>query len=79
MAAIDEDGWLHSGDIGSQDEEGFVRITGRIKELIITAGGENIPPVLIEDQIKSFLPVISNAVVIGVSSLYLSLGLVSHC
>lgn len=73
MEAIDEDGWLHSGDIGSQDEEGFVRITGRIKELIITAGGENIPPVVIEDQIKSSLPVISNAVVIGVSNAHMSL------
>jgi long-chain-fatty-acid--CoA ligase ACSBG len=45
---IGADGWLKSGDVAACDEDGFWRITGRIKELIITAGGENIPPVLIE-------------------------------
>ncbi|TMW67770.1 hypothetical protein Poli38472_007442 [Pythium oligandrum] len=62
---IDENGWLHSGDCGKIDDDGFMTITGRIKELIITAGGENIPPVLIEDCIKEELPILSNVMVIG--------------
>ena len=51
-ACIDSEGWLHTGDIGKQDEGGFFTITGRIKEMIITAGGENMAPVLIEDICK---------------------------
>jgi len=63
---IDDEGWLHSGDIGRVDKDGFLQITGRIKELIITAGGENIPPVLIEDEIiKEIGPIISNVMAIG--------------
>ncbi|CAI9560204.1 unnamed protein product [Staurois parvus] len=42
---FDEDGWLHSGDIGKMDTDDFLQVTGRIKELIITAGGENVPPI----------------------------------
>jgi long-chain-fatty-acid--CoA ligase ACSBG len=64
-AAIDADGFLHSGDCGKLDEDGFMMITGRIKELIITAGGENVPPILIEDTLKEELPILSNAMVIG--------------
>lgn len=64
---INEDGWLHTGDIGTFDSgiDGFYKITGRIKELIITAGGENVPPVMIEASLKELLPPVSNVVVIG--------------
>jgi long-chain-fatty-acid--CoA ligase ACSBG len=62
---VDKDGWLHSGDIGHKDARGFLFITGRIKELIVTAGGENIPPLLIEERVKQALPCVSNCVLIG--------------
>lgn len=65
IAALDVDGWLHSGDLGVQDVDGFIRITGRIKELLITAGGENVAPVPGEDAIKAACPAISNVMLIG--------------
>ena len=61
-----------SGDIATEDIDGYVTITGRIKELIITAGGENVPPVLIEDSIKRELPCVSNAMVVGDRKKFLS-------
>merc|ERR1712048_801635 len=63
--AIDDEGWLHSGDKGTIGVDGFLRITGRYKELIIGAGGENIAPVPIEDEIKRLCPYVSNAMMVG--------------
>lgn len=65
MDAIDDEGWLHSGDKGAICTRGFVRITGRYKELIIGAGGENIAPVPIEDAVKEYCPAISNIMMLG--------------
>ncbi|GBG24261.1 Long-chain-fatty-acid--CoA ligase ACSBG2 [Hondaea fermentalgiana] len=63
--AIDNEGWLHSGDKGCIDTSGMLRVTGRYKELIIGAGGENIAPVPIEDAILEACPAISNVIMIG--------------
>jgi long-chain acyl-CoA synthetase len=63
--AIDADGWLHTGDIGSIDEDGFLRIVDRKKEIIINAAGKNMSPANIEATIKSASPLIGQAVCIG--------------
>ena len=65
------DGWLHTGDVGRMDADGFVTITDRMKDIIITAGGKNITPSEIENQLK-FSPFISDAVVIGDQRKFLS-------
>lgn len=68
---IDADGWLHTGDVGVVDEEGYFRITDRMKDIIITAGGKNITPSEIENELK-FSPYITDAVVIGDQRPYLT-------
>jgi long-chain acyl-CoA synthetase len=68
---IDAEGWLHSGDVGTVDEEGFFRITDRMKDIIITAGGKNVTPSEIENELK-FSPYITDAVIIGDKRPYLT-------
>ncbi len=69
--AYTPDGWLRTGDLGSIDADGFVTITGRLKDIIITAGGKNITPAEIETRLK-FSPYISDAVIIGDRRKYLT-------
>ncbi len=66
-----EDGWLRTGDVGTVDAEGFYRITDRMKDIIITAGGKNITPSELENELK-FSPYITDAVVIGDARPYLT-------
>jgi len=68
---IDEDGWFHTGDIGELDDEGFLRITGRKKELIVTAGGKNVAPAVLEDRVRAH-PLISQCLVVGDSRPYIA-------
>jgi len=68
---IDAQGWLHTGDVGSVDPDGYFRITDRMKDIIITAGGKNVTPSEIENELK-FSPYITDAVVIGDKRPYLT-------
>jgi len=68
---IEPDGWLHSGDIGEIDPAGFVRITDRKKDIIVTAGGKNVAPQNLENSLKTF-PLVSQAMVHGDKRKYLS-------
>ena len=62
--AFTEDGWFRSGDLGELDDEGFLRITGRKKELIVTSGGKNVSPAVLEDRLRSHA-LISQCMVVG--------------
>ena len=72
LETIDSEGFLHSGDLGKINEKGNLLITGRIKELIITAGGENVAPIPIEDAILHLCKIISTVVVMGDDKQFLS-------
>jgi long-chain acyl-CoA synthetase len=69
--ALDGDGWLRTGDIGSLDEEGFLKVTGRKKEIIVTAGGKNVAPAVLEDRLRAHL-LISQCMVVGDGRPYIS-------
>jgi long-chain acyl-CoA synthetase len=62
--AIDADGWFHSGDLGEIDADGFLRITGRKKEILVTAGGKNVAPAVLEDRIRAHR-LVSQCIVVG--------------
>jgi long-chain acyl-CoA synthetase len=62
--ALEPDGWFHTGDIGEIDDDGFVRITGRKKELIVTAGGKNVAPAVLEDRVRAHW-LVSQCLVVG--------------
>ncbi|TCC05487.1 AMP-dependent synthetase/ligase [Kribbella soli] len=62
--AIDADGWFHTGDLGEFDVDGFIKITGRKKEILVTAGGKNVAPTMLEDQIRLH-PLVSQCMVVG--------------
>jgi long-chain acyl-CoA synthetase len=61
---LGDDGWFHTGDLGELDDEGYLTITGRKKDLIVTSGGKNVAPAVLEDRLRSH-PLISQAVVVG--------------
>jgi long-chain acyl-CoA synthetase len=70
-AAVDDDGWLSTGDLGEIDDEGFVRVTGRRKEILVTTGGKNVSPTLLEERIRAH-PLVSQCLVVGDGRPYLA-------
>ncbi|WP_375493766.1 AMP-dependent synthetase/ligase [uncultured Jatrophihabitans sp.] len=68
---LEADGWFHSGDIGEIDDDGFVRITGRKKELIVTAGGKNVAPAVLEDRVRAHW-LVSQCLVVGDQKPYIA-------
>ena len=68
---IDEDGWLHTGDIGVLDDEGFLTITGRKKDIIITSAGKNVAPAVLEDRLRAH-QLVSHCLVVGDAKPYIT-------
>ena len=61
---LDDEGWLRTGDLGELDDEGFLQVTGRKKEIIVTAGGKNVAPAVLEDRLRAH-PLVSQCLVVG--------------
>ena len=61
---IDGEGWFHTGDLGEIDDEGYLKITGRKKEILVTAGGKNVAPAVLEDRLRSHA-LVSQCIVVG--------------
>ena len=70
-AEVLRDGWFHTGDIGQLDREGFLTITGRKKEIIVTAGGKNVAPAVLEDRLRAH-PLVSQCMVVGDAQPYIA-------
>ncbi|TCO58222.1 AMP-dependent synthetase/ligase [Actinocrispum wychmicini] len=70
-AVLDADGWFATGDLGELDDEGFLRITGRKKEILVTSGGKNVAPAVIEDRIAAH-PLVGQAMVVGDGRSYIA-------
>ena len=68
---LERDGWFHSGDVGEVDDEGFVRITGRKKEILVTAGGKNVAPAVLEDRLRAHA-LVDQCVVVGDGQPYIA-------
>jgi len=68
---LDEDGWLHTGDLGALDDEGFLTITGRKKDLIVTAAGKNVAPAVLEDRLRAHW-LVSQCLVVGEARPYIA-------
>lgn len=64
MEALEPEGWFHTGDVGEVDDEGFVRITGRKKEILVTAGGKNVAPAVLEDRLRAHV-LVDQCIVVG--------------
>ncbi len=69
--AFDDDGWFRSGDLGELDADGFLRITGRKKEILVTAGGKNVAPAALEDRLRAH-PLVSQCMVVGDGQPYIA-------
>src|SRR3954464_2497440 len=69
--AVDGDGWFHTGDLGELDDDGFLKITGRKKEILVTAGGKNVAPAVLEDRLRAHR-LVSQCIVVGDAQPYIA-------